>query len=220
VNKHGNGITDAELKELVKTPSPHIVECGCHDGRDTERFLRLFPDCHVTCFEPDPRPLYRANPPGFIFRVTDGRRVTLVNAAVSDVCGVATLHRSSGKTKDWGDDYDHSSSLQRPTGHLEVHPWCTFPEEKRTKVLTVSLDSWLHVSEVVDLLWVDIQGGQRAFIRGAKRTLSQVPHLYIECHQNPLYEDEPTQEELVRLLEPLGLSPMAMYEGYNLLFLR
>jgi len=38
-------------------------------------------------------------------------------------------------------DWDLSSSLRRPTGHLAAHPWCTF--DRTTMVQTRSLDSWL-----------------------------------------------------------------------------
>jgi len=217
--KQSHGITDEQLKEHITCPAPFIVECGCHDGRDTVRFLDLFPDCRVVCFEPDPRPLTRHNPPGFHDRVGYDQRVTLYELAVGCAEQYRVLYRSSGTPPNKSvTDWDHSSSLQKPTKHLTSSPWCTFPAEKVMAVPSVPLDSILveqFSSRPIDLLWVDVQGGQVDLIRGAERSLRTTQLIYMECHKTPMYEGEPTQEELLELLP--GFEPLGLFEGYNFL---
>lgn len=213
-------IDDETLVRLIQQDDPIIVECGAHDGRDTQRFLRLWPKCRVICFEPDPRPIERHAPPGFLDRVGKDPRVTLVRAAVAEGSGVATLYRSSGQAPGWPVfDWDHSNSLRRPTWHLRHSPWCRFLPELQIKVPTVSVDEWLQSKpEIgdVDLLWVDIQGGQRAFLAGGRDLLKRAHWLYIECHAMPLYDGEPTQDELCDALD--NWEPRGCYEDHNLLF--
>ena len=121
--KQSHGITDEQLKEHITNPTPFIVECGCHDGRDTERFLNLYPECRVVCFEPDDRPLTRHDPPGFYDRIGDDRRVSLYQYAIGATDQRCTLYRSSGSPPNQTiTDWDHSSSLQKPTKHLEWSP--------------------------------------------------------------------------------------------------
>jgi FkbM family methyltransferase len=217
-----NGITDGQLEEIINSLSPTIIECGAHDGRDTKRFLNIFPMCHVYCFEPDPRPVERRNPPGFIDRIGNDPRVTFIPAAVGDTDSITTLYRSSGSPPNkCVEDWDHSSSIRRPTGHLVNSPWCLFPEDKQVQVPVVRLDTWATNwldSSPIDLLWVDVQGGQRAMIAGGLAVLASTKWLYIECHRVPQYDTEPTHDELIALLSPLGLRPQGLYEGYNFLF--
>lgn len=217
------GISDSELRATINSSHPFIVECGAHDGRDTKRFLDLYKECYIVAFEPDPRPIERIAPPGFKKRIGQDNRVTLVQAAVSNTDGKSILYRSSGNPpRQDVTDWDHSSSLKRPTGHLTHSPWCTFPEDKQIYVWTVSLDSWFAPHRFdklcIDLLWVDVQGGQQSLIAGARKTLEHVNAIYIECHKVPMYDTEPTQDELVSVMDDLGFRAVALYEGYNFLF--
>ena len=227
-------IADDELLYLLNRDDPYIIECGAHDGRDTERFLKLFPRCRIIAFEPDPRPINRLHPPGFLARVGNDPRTRLIEVAVGDKEGTAILYRSSGTPpKQVVDDWDHSSSLRRPTGHLEWSPWCTFPQEKEIEVQVITLDKlfedladWsggLHTHKIIngrpfDLIWIDVQGGQEALIKGGASTIKQSRYVFIECHKTPMYDGEPTQIELVHYFDQLGFDPIALYEGYNFLF--
>jgi len=218
------GITNEELLSYVGGNAQLVVECGCQDGRDTVRFLELFPQAQIVCFEPDPRPLERINPPGFLARIGDHPKVRLERSAVSDKEGTATLYRSAGNPPHAplpkGVDWDASSSLAKPSEHIKRHPWCRFPPDKRIEVKTSTLDLWYYLlgNMVCDLLWVDVQGGQRALILGGAQFLARTRWIYIECHCVPMYAGEPTQDELVKMFAPLQFTPVALYENYNFLF--
>jgi FkbM family methyltransferase len=168
-----------------------VVEVGVHNGDDFSRLKRMSPSGELDWigFEPDPRSI----------TLLRQRGIPVIEKAVSDRDGDAEFWLSGGWTPGsegtrWHTD---SSSLNRPTKHLEVAPWCRFDE--CVSVQTVRLDTAL-AAKTVDLLWVDVQGAQRKVLAGAPDTLRRTRYLYIECHPTPMYEEEPTFDELCRLL--------------------
>lgn len=175
-------------------PHPLVVEIGVHHGDDTRELTRTSPTGALDWigFEPDPRNL----------AVLADRDIRVVAKAVSDTEGEAELWLSSGWTPGSNDTRWHtdSSSLNTPTAHLETAPWCRFDE--RASVTTTRLDTALadQGDTPIDLVWVDVQGAQRKVIAGGAATLRRTRYLYIECHPTPMYEGEPTFEELCALL--------------------
>ena len=144
--------------------------------------------------------------------------MTLYELAISDCDGSHRFFPSTGKAGHM-DDWDYSGSLNRPTGHRERSPEIDFKEQ--IEVPTNRLDSWLHVTEIgnrlIDFAWVDPQGSQRKVIAGGQETLARLRYLYIECHHPfPLYEDEPSREELIALLP--DFEPLGIYAQDNILF--
>src|SRR2546430_2762599 len=111
------GLSKAEIHDLLGRDDPMILEIGCNDGTDTLEFLAEFPDCRIHCFECDPRPIH-----SFRSHVSDDR-CQLHEVALSDRAGVATLHMSGGTGSPLREDWDLSSSLLEPTGHLSMVPW-------------------------------------------------------------------------------------------------
>ena len=174
------------LPALLGKDDPVILEVGCNDGLHTREFLRLFPHSTVYAFEPDPR-------------------VRLFDIAVSDVDGEIDFHMSNGAPtaecaavlpKGW----DYSGSIRKPTGHLDVHPWCTF--DQIIKVKTRTLDGWCqqHGVDHVDFIWADVQGAEGDVIRGGSRALAKTRYLYTEYSDRPLYEGQIDLRTLLALL--------------------
>ena len=147
--------------------------------------------------------------------IGDDPRVTLYHSGVGDIDGLKPFNASTGKAGHM-DDWDHSGSYHKPTGHLEQSPEIKFkPPEPMP---CIRLDTWRNINPStrgIDFAWVDIQGSQRDFIEGGRLTLAITKYLYIECHHTPLYEDEPTQDELMCLLP--GFEPLGIYGLDNIL---
>ena len=83
----------------------------------------------------------------------------------------------------------------------------------------IRLDTWLACNpdiNRIDFAWVDNQGAQLDFLAGAAKTLPRIRYLYIECHQIPQYDGEPTRDELVALLP--DFTPLGLYGAENILF--
>lgn len=215
IAQHAAKIPAEEIARLVGRPDPLVLEIGCHDGSDTVAMLAAMPDGTFHCFEPDVRPRNR-----FWKRLGGNRQVTLYHCAITDTDESQPFYASTGKVNECR-DWDYSGSLRVPTVHLTRSPEVDFrpPEPVECR----RLDSWLHeLAEweegirVIDFAWIDVQGGQRGLIAGGRLALALTRWLYIEVHQEPLYDGEPTQDELVALLP--GFEPVALYEQENILF--
>lgn len=178
------------LQSITDRP-PVVVEVGMHHG-ETTRWFHVIASRPIVYygFEPDPRNLDVLWKAGYD-----------PNAyAVGDQTGKVTLYLSEGETPGHpGRVHTDSSSIRRPTEHFKAHPWCKF--ERTVEVAYTRLDDEYCAGEdVVDLIWADVQGAQLALIRGAKLALSKTRFLYIEVHPTPMYEGEPTFEELCEAL--------------------
>lgn len=220
--------TDKDLLRWIGRPDPVIVEIGCADGRDTKTFLRLFPQCRVWCFEPDARPLRRFR------RDIHDPRVALIAKAVSDVDGMVPWFASHGKppTKPpWGEwapelaeDWDLSSSMKQPTGHLEYSKWVTFSEGREKP--SIRLDTWLKECQTVnliDFMWMDVQGAEREVISAGNETFRRTALIYTEFYDKALcgwpledlYRGQPGLDEILSLLP--GFSVASFHHGWNVL---
>jgi FkbM family methyltransferase len=174
---------------------PLVVEIGVCFGDDSMKMLsNANGKLKWVGFEADPRNAKFLQDNGF----------PVIQKAVSDEDGRARFHLSGGWTPGLEGIKLHSdsSSLQAPSQHLNEYPWCKFDEV--VEVETVRLDSVMPLVKV-DLMWVDVQGAQRKVIAGGQRTLNNTRYLYIECHPTPMYEGEPTFEELCALLPDFEL---------------
>lgn len=175
-------------------PDPIIVEAGAHNGSDTVRLARAWPSGHVHAFEPVP----------VLFETLSARVVSLSNVschavALGATVGTADIFVSSGAS-------DGSSSLLRPTGHLAEHPNVAFNVTVSIPVTT--LDRWAdeHGVSQVDFLWLDLQGGELAALRGAPRILAAVRTIYTEVSLKPMYQGAPLYPEFRAWMEGMGFS--------------
>lgn len=76
----------------LRVTCPVILDIGCNDGSDTQRFLELCPDASVYCFEPDPRAIARFKENKRLARPN----VALMQLAISDRNGTIEFHPSNG----------------------------------------------------------------------------------------------------------------------------
>jgi FkbM family methyltransferase len=221
---HYPKLTATEIAGMMGT-DPLMLEVGAADGEDTTAFLEAMPSTRLYCFEPDERciALFRRrfglNRLSGIVKYQD--RLSLIERGVTDVDGTKKFWPSSGKAGHLVDWY-LSGSFSEPTHHKTRSPEIEFPE-KPLEMPSIRLDTWLDGTDpgrkidVIDFVWADLQGGQVFFIAGARMALSITRYLYIECHETPLYADEPTQEELTIMLRPEFI-PLGIYENNNILF--
>jgi len=212
IKEYPRELTANDIRQLVGE-SPLMLEIGCHEGIDTAKFLAAMPGIRLYCFEPDMRPIAR-----FKQRIGDDPRVTLYELAIADKDGCHRFFPSGGKAGHM-EDWDYSGSLNVPTGHCERSPEIVFKDPILVPINR--LDSWLWVTGIenrpIDFAWVDTQGSQRKVIAGGQEAMKRLRFLYIECHHpTPLYEDEPSREELFALLP--GFRPLGIYGNDNILF--
>jgi FkbM family methyltransferase len=148
----------------------------------------------VYAFEPVPLLCERVSA-----RVRNRRNVSCYPLALGERAGNAEIFVSGGAS-------DASSSLLRPTGHLVEHPQVVFNQVVNVPVTT--LDDWAnaHGIRAVDFLWLDLQGGELAALRGASTLLAGVRVVYSEVSLKPMYEGGPLYPELREWLAARGFS--------------
>ncbi len=207
---YDRGITPAEVLDLVG-PSPFIIEIGCNDGEDTEAMLRVMPNAHFICFEPERRALDR-------FRLRNHPQVALYECGIGHRVGSAKFWASTGNIPGSAapckHDWDYSGGFSAPTGHLIRDKVVKFKEpiELPTVTLDYYYDEYQHP---IDLIWADTQGSEAKVIRGGNRTLLSTRYLYTEIYPIPQYDKQPTLDALISFLPDFDL--IATY-GENVLF--
>ena len=178
-------------------PINTFVEIGVHFGEDTRKFRAMHPNARIIGFEPDPRNVK-------IIRETGIDKICeFYPVALSDKNETRPFYMSSGKAT-WSSDPQHrdndwssSSSLKRPTGHLEMHKWITFPgtamvECRRLDDIDIG---------IIDFMWVDVQGAEDIVFAGAANTLARTRYVYTEYATN-LYEGQLNREQLLAVFGP------------------
>ena len=187
-----------------------IFDIGTYDGKDSLEFSKLFPEAKIYSFEADKRSIKVFN------RVTrNTQNINLIETALSNVDGEIDWYASDSQTRrhyEFEDSWSASSSIKKPDNHLNIFTDVSF--KNKSKVKSTRLDSWMQNSNIneIDIMWVDVNGGEREFIEGALNTLqNKVKYLYIEFNgveDRTLYEDCLTAEGIKNKLhsfEELGI---------------
>lgn len=178
-----------------------LVEIGVHFGEDTRRFRQLCPNARIVGFEPDPRNIK-------IIRETSIDQICeFYPIALSDKPEFHEFHLSSGDARGittdpqhQNNDWSSSSSLKRPTGHLTLHKWITFPQT--VLVECRRLDDIVSLKTgIIDFIWVDVQGAEDMVFTGAKNTLLRTRYVYTE-YEKDLYEGQLDRTQLLSLFGP------------------
>ncbi len=184
----------AVIRALAGKEFPVIIDLGAHHGEEYEWLSRCCGRLgQYIAVEADPRNVIE------LTRVLMGvPRTKVIYSAIAEHNGLVTLHLCDNKA----DQAKGSSSIHKPTGHLEHFKWCTFDE--RTSVPAINLDLLLetHLPDdiPIDLLWVDIQGAERDMIAGGTEALKRTRFLMIEAESVEMYEGQALKPELLALL--------------------
>ncbi|MDD5261891.1 MAG: FkbM family methyltransferase [Methylacidiphilales bacterium] len=208
-----SGISRELIRDCVGREDPTILEIGCNDGTDTLRFLEMFKNPKIYCFEPDPRAIAR-----FKAKVGERSNVHLYEMALSDRNGEATFYQSGGRknvesAQAMPEGWDMSGSIRPPKEHLKVNPWVTF--DRKISVRTSTLDSWLRTQGIatVDFIWLDVQGAEMDVFRGGSNTLASTRFIYTEYSNQELYKGQPNLRQLMKYLREFNFDILARYRN-------
>jgi FkbM family methyltransferase len=108
-----------------------------------------------------------------------------------------------------------SSSILKPTRHLQDHAWVTFPQVVRVK--TVTLDAVVtavssyrpEIAGSTNLLYMDVQGAELKVLLGAANVLNSVSYIYTEVGVGGSYQDD---VELLDLLKFVRAHNFKLYD--------
>lgn len=148
---------------------PLVIDAGANEGAFAAAVLHLAPEARVLCLEPNPPTFARLRE-----RFHGERRVSVLQAALAEIDGVLPLHDTSAEGS------QHASLLAAT--FRAIHPG----DASATMVPARSLDSLLleRGSPRVDLLKLDIEGGEKAALDGAAWSLARDRIAAIQLEMN------------------------------------
>lgn len=162
---------------------PVIVDCGGNIGMSVLYFKYLYPKAHITVFEPSREvlPSIRKN---IALNTPD---VTLIEKAVSDTDGTATMHSRGAAA--CGNTLTIGVGLQAEKSSGEKY-----------EVPTVRLSPF--IPEVVDILKLDIEGSEGGVLREIEKAgaLTRIRAVVMEYHEMP-HSKENQLSEIISILE-------------------
>ena len=103
-----------------------------------------------------------------------------------------------------------SSSILKPTAHLNIFPSVTF--DNKIVVPLKKLGDWAHEEKVttIDLLWLDMQGYEVYALEGAGNLLQDVYVIYTELCKSELYSGLVTQNTYIEFLRGAGFDLISL----------
>ena len=185
--EHEHGMVQT-LEKFLK-PGDTFVDLGANEGYFTVIGARLCgPVGHVLAIEPQHRllPVIDQN-----LKLNDLPQVQVLNAAISDQRGTATLHLTAS-TNSGGSGFHRHSKYKLPT------------QEIGTITLEEALDA--HQMAQVDLMKVDIEGFEYEALLGSPKVFEQhrVKALALELHPTILADRGKASSDIEQMLERCG----------------
>jgi FkbM family methyltransferase len=180
-----------------------IFDVGAHTGGTARAYRRVFPGARIHSFEP-----YPPSCAGYRDRTAGDGNVVLVERAVADRVGEATFYVNHFEAT--------NSLLPRPSGGKRYYPSHAGAKTAITVPVT-TLDVYAAEAGIgaVDILKIDIQGGELAALRGAGETLAArgVRMVYLEIMFVELYAGAPLFHRTWSHLVEAGYS---LYDVFDL----
>jgi FkbM family methyltransferase len=143
--------------------------------------------------------------------MADNARTRIFNLAVAEEAGVATLNANESSATN---SLLPSAARGNLTWGLNA-----FGTERQVKINTTSVDCFCreHAIPVIDILKLDIQGGEFAALTGAQGMLSRqkIGVIYLEIILAQTYEGQHKLHEYLSLLDSFGFELLDLYEPWR-----
>lgn len=191
-----------QLIKHLKRTDILILDVGANKGQTATRYRSQFPTAEIYCFE-----AYPASIAGLQKQFHDDQKIHVVPKAVAREKGVATFYVN---------EFDPTNSLfPRPASDRRYYPKSAGPKET-IEVEVISLDEFLRSNNVsaVEILKMDIQGGELNALRGAESLLRAggASLIFTEIAFIPHYEGAPLFHEVWSFLSKFDYSLFDIYD--------
>ena len=188
------------IDNLLNNQCPVIFDIGACDGSTVIEFKKVFPLSTVYSFEPFPD--------SFLNLKHLSNRHTNVNTfelAISNENGFMDFFVNKSKAT--------NSLLSSKITNSFIDDHSKF--EKKIKVETKMLDTFLAENSIsrIDILKMDVQGGELKILEGAKDSLQKkiIKIIYTEIWFIEGYNDQPLYHDLATYLNNFGYYPFGLY---------
>lgn len=189
------------LAPIIESTIPTILDIGAHRGETVKACRKSFPKARYFCFEAFPE-----SSSLLAQKFANDSLVTVIPKAVSDTPGQKTFfvnHMSAT-----------NSLLPRPSSGARYYP--ERADSKTTMTVDVTtIDEFLESENIniVDVLKLDIQGGELMAFHGATDTLraGRARLIFTETMFIPHYEGNPLFPDLATYLADFGYTFFDFY---------
>jgi FkbM family methyltransferase len=170
-----------------------VVELGANDCVETVGFAQELPSARIFTFEcnPDTLPICRE-------RVRPYKNIRLMEVAVGEEAGVIDFYKTARTAEDW--NTGASSRFRINASLVEL-------AQEKIQVPMTTLKQALapHKVEHIDILWMDLQGGELGALKGlGEELLGNTTLIFTEVEHVPLYEGQPLFRDVRKYLEKRG----------------
>lgn len=181
-----------------------IFDVGSHVGQTACKYINLFPDAKIHCFEPSEGS----------FKILDQTYgeydyIMTHKIAIADVSNREKFYYINN------DKFSAANSLLKPAiehnNYLEFSMDC--PQIVETNTIKIDDFCYQHKIDKIHILKMDIQGGELKALKGATHLLGQqsIDLLYTEVSFVKLYEGQAFFYELCEFLKEYGYVLYGLY---------
>lgn len=184
-----------DIKQHITNPNPLMIDIGAYDGRDSLDFLDEFPGGRAIAIEPLSYKLIPDHPrldvlPVAVTKDWDGNG-NVCDFTLMEVC---TSHPQSSSFDSFGPDHERI--------------WPEYKMDAKKIVTAVHGDHIFNAFElnvdVIDLMWIDVNGFEFAVIKSLPKTLPRVKVLKIEVSEKELYDGQSDPHYIIQLIRQSG----------------
>ncbi|MCX7771312.1 MAG: FkbM family methyltransferase [Proteobacteria bacterium] len=180
-----------------------IFDVGANRGQTTQIYLEAFPKSTVYCFEPFEEVFnFLKN------KFSNNKNVFLLPYAITNKSGFQNFYINEND--------ETNSLLPRIKEGRRYYSKKAGPKTE-IKVQTITIDDFVINNKIpkIDILKLDIQGGELLALEGATNTLrdGKISLIYTEVFFVPHYENSPLFNHICNFLERFGYS---LFNIYNL----
>ncbi|MFA6554503.1 MAG: FkbM family methyltransferase [Candidatus Paceibacterota bacterium] len=193
-----------EQKKLLRDTNTKIIfDVGANVGQTTQKYRKLFPKSKIFGFEPfkDVFKIYSNN--------TDGDKMTLRNnIALSNHTGTASFYSNechyTNSLLPFDDKYSGKENLK---------------SKSQIQIITNTLDNFCDKNNLnhINILKIDVQGGEMLVLEGAKEMLSKkaIDLIYSEVEFVAIYKNQPLFKDIEKFLAQYDYH---FYKNFNLYY--
>jgi FkbM family methyltransferase len=208
---HGTGYIQSVLKQSFKEDAfkvqhdlveePQVIfDLGANRGNTVFNYLELFPNAKIYAFEPFPES-FQALTEKYRF----DSRVECFQIAISENQGVKTFYVNQNQ--------DTNSLLKPTTTGLSSDR--QVQNKSELNVETISLDLFCKEKQIsgIDILKMDIQGGELGALKGAEQLLAdkKIKLIFTETYFTQQYENQPLFHSISDFLYNYGFTLQDIY---------
>ena len=188
---------------LINEDVRRIIDAGAYKGNISDKYLKLFSESKIYCFEP-----FEGSFKLLKNRFENNGRVKCIQKALSETNEKKEFYINEFKAT--------NSTLPRPSNGKKYYK-SNGKTINKSKVNSKKLDDFVEDENLkkIDILKMDIQGGELNALKGAKKLLknSNVKLIYTEVMLVEHYEDQPLLVDIWNYLNEFGYS---FYNVFNI----